>query len=268
MASYEEAKPTVVGIHGAGQGAWHFDLLKPELEAAGYKFSAVDLPIEDPDLNFEDYADVVDDSLESGETHVLVAHSRGGNVAPRLVRRYPPGRDDNRLRLDRIIYVAASFKQSTIGRPWDTEEKDKNYPQKNFADYDDTMETVKGADNMMRYNKKVLPLFFNEECDPGIVEWAFKNFRKQRRRCEDPVMQMWPYPSEIPQDYIVCTKDRVINPEWQRYVAEEWLQIHPYVEIESGHMPALTQPKKLANLIIDLINRPNVQADDEYLGLI
>jgi hypothetical protein len=54
--------------------------------------------------------------------------------------------------------------------------------------------------------------------------------------------------SHIPRNYIVCTRDRTIRPEWQRKIALEITHAPP-TELASGHCPQIAKPYELAHLI-------------------
>jgi pimeloyl-ACP methyl ester carboxylesterase len=48
--------------------------------------------------------------------------------------------------------------------------------------------------------------------------------------------------------YIVCARDAVIRPDWQRHLAHDVLGVEP-VELDSGHSPMLERPRELALLL-------------------
>ncbi|HEY2354189.1 MAG TPA: alpha/beta hydrolase [Gaiellaceae bacterium] len=48
--------------------------------------------------------------------------------------------------------------------------------------------------------------------------------------------------------YIVCARDAVIRPEWQRYAARDFLGVEP-IELDAGHMPMLERPRELAEIL-------------------
>jgi hypothetical protein len=52
--------------------------------------------------------------------------------------------------------------------------------------------------------------------------------------------------------YIVCTRDAVIRPEWQRHLARDVLGVEP-LELDSGHSPMLECPRELALLLDALV---------------
>jgi pimeloyl-ACP methyl ester carboxylesterase len=56
-------------------------------------------------------------------------------------------------------------------------------------------------------------------------------------------------PASVEQPaYIVCTRDQVIRPEWQRHLARDVLGVEP-LELEAGHSPMLERPRELAALL-------------------
>ena len=48
--------------------------------------------------------------------------------------------------------------------------------------------------------------------------------------------------------YVVCTRDAVIRPEWQRWAARDFLGIE-LLELEAGHSPMLECPSELADML-------------------
>jgi alpha/beta hydrolase family protein len=59
-----------------------------------------------------------------------------------------------------------------------------------------------------------------------------------------------PAPMEQPV-YIVCARDAVIRPDWQRHLARDVLGVEP-LELDAGHSPMLERPRELAVLLDDL----------------
>ena len=81
-------------IHGAGDSGWYWHLVEAELRARGHHTVAPDLPADDDEATFSDYADVVVAALgDAGETDgdvIVVGQSFGAFTAP-LVARPGPG---------------------------------------------------------------------------------------------------------------------------------------------------------------------------------
>lgn len=222
-------------VHGAWHGSWCWKYLQKELRNEGFKSIAVDLPIDDPHADFEDYADVVAHSLKGESEITLVGHSLSGNVIPRVA---------GRIAVKKLIYLAAAFDPETIGRPFDWEKQ--IVPERFGKEF--LHGIVKLDNNMTVFDKHTAESVFYPDCHPTLKEWASRRLRPQLRADEKPVMSEWP---DVSQEYILCTKDEVVSPRWSRYATEKWLNIQP-IEIESGHSPFLSRPQELAKLLISL----------------
>jgi len=65
-----------------------------------------------------------------------------------------------------------------------------------------------------------------------------------------------PYGPEFRQPehpvYIVCSRDAVIRPDWQRHLARDVLGGEP-LELDAGHSPMLERPRELAALLDALV---------------
>ena len=48
--------------------------------------------------------------------------------------------------------------------------------------------------------------------------------------------------------YVVCSRDAVIRPDWQRQAARDVLGVEP-IELDAGHMPMLESPHALAEIL-------------------
>jgi pimeloyl-ACP methyl ester carboxylesterase len=62
-----------------------------------------------------------------------------------------------------------------------------------------------------------------------------------------------PEPVELPgrRVYVVCARDAVIRPDWQRHLARDVLEVEP-IELDAGHSPMLSHPRELAALLDSL----------------
>jgi pimeloyl-ACP methyl ester carboxylesterase len=49
-------------------------------------------------------------------------------------------------------------------------------------------------------------------------------------------------------EYIVCSRDAVIRPDWQRHAARDLLGVEP-IELDAGHMPMLESPRDLSAML-------------------
>src|SRR4030095_704489 len=71
---------------------------------------------------------------------------------------------------------------------------------------------------------------------------------RSRGQSETPGKEPWPLASwpDVPTRYLLCRKDRLFPAAWVRRVVRERLGIIPD-EIDSGHCPALSRPRELAD---------------------
>ena len=78
---------TYVLIPGAGDDAWYWHQLVPELRERGHAAVAVDLPADDNSARLPKYADAVVGAVADRTDLVLVAQSLGGFTAPLVCER-------------------------------------------------------------------------------------------------------------------------------------------------------------------------------------
>jgi pimeloyl-ACP methyl ester carboxylesterase len=88
---------------------------------------------------------------------------------------------------------------------------------------------------------------FYHDVPPGLSAEAIKRGRKQS---STPSKEPWPLTAwpNVPTRYVLCRNDRLLPREWVRRVVRDRLGITPD-EIDSGHCPALSRPRELADLL-------------------
>jgi pimeloyl-ACP methyl ester carboxylesterase len=86
-------------------------------------------------------------------------------------------------------------------------------------------------------------IFYADVADDVFSE-AMKH---SRRQSDTPGTEPWPLAAwpQVPTRYLLCLEDRMFPAEWMREVVRARLGIEPG-EIDSGHCPALSQPRELA----------------------
>ena len=94
--------------------------------------------------------------------------------------------------------------------------------------------------------------FLYHDCDDSLLAWALSTRRLfLPRGVYGERLLLAP---EIPSTYVVAAHDRTIRPEWQRRMARDRLGIEP-IEIPTGHCPNVSQPDRLAELLVDIAER-------------
>jgi pimeloyl-ACP methyl ester carboxylesterase len=200
-------------IHGAGDSAFHWHLLEPELRARGHEVVAMDLPCEDESAGLEDYAATAASAIGGLAPVTVVAQSLGGFTAPLLPARVP---------VELIVLLAGMVPlPGESGEEWTA---NTGYPG---PDGEDEVE-----------------IFYNDVPAEVVAEAQEHSRRQADRAGEDPwPLAAWP---EVPTRYLLPRRDRMFPAEWMRGVVRERLGIEPD-EIDSGHCAALSRPGELAD---------------------
>jgi len=223
-------------VHGAWHGAWCWERLTPELEQRGHRVIAMDLPIDDSAASFDDYADTVCASLAdvSGDQLVLVGHSLGGVIIPLVAARRP---------VRHLVYLCGVV--PIPGRP---------LIQQIIDDSDmmnpDHTQGLSGKDAERRrswIDKRLAHFHMYGDCDDDTVSAAFTRLRPQSLVPYKIPCSLGAYPV-VDTTYVVCEEDRMVNPDWSRRIAHEWLRAD-LIEMPGSHSPFLSRPGHLANLL-------------------
>jgi len=102
---------------------------------------------------------------------------------------------------------------------------------------------VQGPEHRRRRRDRVL----YHDCDEETIRWALTTRRLFLP--EAVYNERIPLDDAVPSTYIVAAEDWTIRPEWQRRMARERLHVEP-VEIATGHCPHVSQPERLADILI------------------
>jgi len=224
-------------VPGFGHNAWCWDYVVPELQMLGHRAVASELPIGDPHATFDDYAEVVRRDLTGRDNIVLVGHSRGANVIPRVAAN---------LSVARLVYVCGSFDKATAVAFGDRAQEDTAVPPKYTPQYENGLHRL--PNGLWELSKPVARRVYYNDCTPQVRIEALARLRPQRRSDDEPPLKEMP---EAPADYIVCSNDLALNPAWSRHVARKWLGVEP-VELAADHSPFLSRPLLLARKLVEL----------------
>jgi pimeloyl-ACP methyl ester carboxylesterase len=220
-------------VHGAWHGAWCWERLTPELEARGHRVVAPDLPSDDPTATFITYAAVVEDAIAGEDDVVLVGHSLAGNTVPLVAARRP---------VSRLVYLCAVV--PIPGRTFN--EQARIEPDTFIHGYQaGLIADDEGRSSWV--DEEIARDTFFADCDERDARAAFERLRPQAMAPYDVPCPLDDLP-DVPRTTVVCTDDRIVNPDWSRRVARERLDA-PLVELPGSHSPFLSRPAALAEVL-------------------
>ena len=223
-------------IHGAWGSGWHWASVPAELRAMGHEAVAPDLPCEDPEATFDDYAEVVVDALGQVQTDdlVVVGFSLGGLTAPLVAARRPPRE---------MVYVAAMLPEPGVSLNDQFRRGDRML----LRDY---AQGVEGPDErgLSRWvDFDVYRRTGCHDCPEAVARERFERSRAQSVSAYAAPCSLTEMP-EVPTRYLLCSEDRLMNNEYWRPAVSDLLGIEP-IELPGSHSPMASRPRELAALL-------------------
>lgn len=218
---------TFVLIHGAGDSAWYWHLVEPELRSRGHDVVAMDLPCDDDSAGVSEYADAVVEAVGNRKDLVVIAQSFGGFTAPLVCERVP---------VELLVLVAAMI--PAPGEAPNDYWVNTGYETSNS----EGEESGESADDI-----------FYHDVPPDLVGEAKKRERDQSstRMGEPWPLKAWP---DVSTRALLCRDDRLFPADYMRRVVNERLGITPD-EIGGGHCIALSRPQELADRLVGYVSR-------------
>jgi pimeloyl-ACP methyl ester carboxylesterase len=217
----------IVLIHSTGQGAAGWERVVHALTERGRTAHVVELP-SDPELLAAGYAGLIRRQVGAVAAPIVLAHSGAGPLLPAAARV---------LVACHQVWLAAWVPdpEASFVEEIDRHARDAFHPD--WIGKDPTEDDAVAA------------AFLYHDCDEATLEWALSTRRLfLPRGVYDQRLSLAP---EIPSTYVVAAHDRTIRPAWQRRMARERLGVEP-MEILSGHCPNVSQPDRLAEILVNL----------------
>jgi len=221
-------------VHGGLHGASCWDLLRPELERRGHRTFAMDLPIDQPGVTMDGYAEAALKAIEGqvADDAFLVGHSMGGMVIPRMAAKMPKAR---------LIFLCAGFANTS------EEERLQSMAATTGDFFGWLIVDDQGRCTMSKENAITA---FYQDVEPEIADRAVAGLRPQWAEAFNKVDPIAPYAGQVAQ-VIYTTEDRIIDAEKHRKMSEERFGITP-VALPGGHSPFLSHPAKLAEVLSEV----------------
>jgi pimeloyl-ACP methyl ester carboxylesterase len=223
----ENGKPSLVFCHGIWADGSSFSKLIPTLQAEGYETIAVQYGLDSAE---GDVASVVSALGRVSSPAILVGHSYGGSVITAA------GTDD---RVAGLIYISALA----------PDEDETTQSQLEKFPTADVLGFVEPADGRLWLSREGV------ECFAGDLSPAEKGLvgATQFPPAADLFSRNAPGVAwkTKPSWYIVATKDRTVQPDLERFVAQR-MNATTY-EVESSHVVMLSQPEFVLDVIRDAV---------------
>jgi pimeloyl-ACP methyl ester carboxylesterase len=223
------SQPTFVLLHGAGSDSWYWHLVAPHLQDAGYQVIAVDLPVDDDSCGLADYTAAALKAIGSRTGLIVVAQSMAAYTAPMIAAAVP---------VEQVVLVAPMVPApgETPGEWWANTgqpEAARRYAIQQGRDPDQAFDPVE---------------VFLHDVDPAVIAESATHVRPQSARpFDDPwPPRQWP---DVATRCVIARYDRFFPLDFQRRVVDERLGI-PTDTIDSGHLPALSRPGELTQLLL------------------
>jgi len=204
--------------HGAGDVAWSWHLVGERLAERGHEMIAVDLPCEDDQAKFSDYADTIVEALGDRDDVVVVGHSLGA---------YPATLVAERLDAKSLVLVSGM-----VPRPG--ESASEWWANTGYAD----LPAFDGDDTAL----------FLHDVEPGLAAEALRRSRDQSGTAmEEPwPLDSWP---DVPTRYLALTDDRCFPAHWSSAMVRDRLGIEAE-EMGGSHCVFLSRPEELAERLL------------------
>ncbi len=168
---------------------------------------------------------------------IVVGHSLAGLAIPLVPAR---------RRVSRLVYLCALVPMpgATFLNQLETEEGMLD------LGYVAGLGEVDGEGRRGWVDRDLARQFLYADCDPESAEDALDQLRPQAQQPYVVPCSLAAFPA-APSTYIVCSEDRLVNPDWSRKVARERLSAE-VVELPGSHSPFLSRSADLANLLDEI----------------
>ncbi|WP_151980025.1 alpha/beta fold hydrolase [Acinetobacter guerrae] len=240
----------IVLVHGAWQGSWSFDLIKPLLEQTGWTVHALDLPNNgwnnDTQLaaNQDNYCDFVVQTIQKiGEPVVLLGHSGGGLTISAVAEQIPD-------LISNLIYLVGMMLPSEMSFLDFKKLCEQHFPDEDFAGISPYLSFTQDGYSIVSHEgaKKI----FLQDCESVLAEQLIDKLRPQPETGRDlkPVLTAERFGS-VKRIYVEALYDQSLSINMQRLMQQLQPDNLQVINMQTGHVPQAVQPE----LLIEKLNQ-------------
>lgn len=233
----------IVLVHGAWMGASSWDRVAADLRARGFGVTTVELPGHGQDGNpavapsLGGYIDAVAAKLPAEGRAVLVGHSLAGMVISGVAEKSP-------ARLSRLVYVAAYLPRSGES----LYQLSQGDPGSRVAAY--WQQEDPKAYSPATIRREGIVEVFCEDCSVSDQQWLVSTHRAEPvPPMATPVTLSATRFASVPRVYVHTLKDKAVSYQLQQTMLAHAGGAATVVSLDTSHMPMLTQPRALADVI-------------------
>ena len=237
----------IILVHGAWSRGSTWDSVKANLRKLGYDVFAPDLPghgddkTPPEDVGLDDYAKPIADLLNRVGPALLVGHSMGGMVISAAAELAPE-------KASKLVYVTAFL-------PKDGQSLLDLIRRQDSPGIRDAILPGNVAGITLLDPDKAMNVLCQDATQPQRM-LASAGLGPQPNRGQTDRIHLTPERFDrIPKAYIHCDRDLTILPELQHAMVAE-SGCDEKFNLDCGHLPQLTRPDELANLITRLGGAP------------
>lgn len=237
---------TYVLVHGAMHGAWCWERVIPRLRSSGHAVIAPDLPGHGADrtsraaVTLSHYVARVGGLLKAAtDPVVLVGHSMGGVVVSAALDAWP-------AKVRHLVYLAA-----VIPKDGESLNEASGRAARPNAAFESGLKPA-DADGSHRITAAAARATFFSDLTEADAAAAVERLTPQPDAplCE-PVRLTSGALGRVPRTYIFCERDQALLPAQQQHAIDRCPGIR-VLRLDSGHSPFLSQPDRLAELLLSV----------------
>lgn len=232
-------------VHGSWHGMWCWEKLIPYLEQQGHVVSCFDLPgsgnrfAEIDEVNLELLENCVEDEIKKIQApFCIVAHSFAGLLLAGLSEKYSH-------QIEHTFYLAAWL-------PREGKSLVDMAIAYNNSELPSILQTTENPAWVALEPEGAKELFFHD-CSEDDKQFAIARIKPKNKLPDNtPQLGVNPKNSLAKSTYVLCEKDRVVNPKSQLDMARSFgFQESQIKRIQTGHAPFLAKPKEMTEILLN-----------------